>query len=65
MNILLMIHSLGHGGSERQLANTALGLDRSRFKPYVASVLEGIAASYDRESEWQDSEAVVRKRLPD
>ncbi|HTA46530.1 MAG TPA: glycosyltransferase [Bryobacteraceae bacterium] len=44
MNILLMIHSLGHGGSERQLANTALGLDRSRFKPYVASVLEGFQA---------------------
>jgi glycosyltransferase involved in cell wall biosynthesis len=41
MNVLLMIHSLGHGGSERQLANTALGLDRSRFNPHVASVLDG------------------------
>ena len=44
MNVLLMIHSLGHGGSERQLANTALGLDRSRFNPHVASVLEGFQA---------------------
>lgn len=43
-NVLLMIHSLGHGGSERQLANTALGLDRSRFQPHVASVLEGFQA---------------------
>jgi hypothetical protein len=33
--------------------------------PYVGSVLEGIALSYDREAEWQDSEATVRKRLPD
>ncbi len=40
-NILLMIHSLGHGGSERQLANTALGLDRTRFFPHVASVVGG------------------------
>ena len=33
--------------------------------PYIGGVLEGIAASYDREADWQDSEAVVRKRLPD
>ena len=44
MNILLMIHSLGHGGSERQLANTALALDRSRFNPHVASVVGGFQA---------------------
>jgi L-malate glycosyltransferase len=43
-NVLLMIHSLGHGGSERQLANTALGLDPLRFKVHVASVLEGFQA---------------------
>lgn len=43
-NVLLMIHSLGHGGSERQLANTALGLDRAHFNPHVASVLEGFQA---------------------
>jgi len=31
--------------------------------PYVASVLEKIAASYDHEAEWHDSEAKVSKRL--
>ncbi len=33
--ILLMSHSLGHGGGERQLALTALTIDRSRFEPHV------------------------------
>jgi len=33
--------------------------------PYVSSVLESIATSYDREAEWQDSESRVQKRLPD
>lgn len=33
--ILLMAHSLGHGGGERQLALTALNIDRSRFEPHV------------------------------
>lgn len=31
--------------------------------PYVSDVLEGIARSYDRDAEWHDSEASVRKRL--
>jgi glycosyltransferase involved in cell wall biosynthesis len=31
-----MSHSLGHGGGERQLALTALSLDRARFQPHVA-----------------------------
>lgn len=44
MPVLLLIHSLGHGGSERQLANIALALDRSRFTPHVASVLDGFQA---------------------
>ena len=30
-----MSHSLGHGGGERQLALTALNIDRSRFEPHV------------------------------
>jgi glycosyltransferase involved in cell wall biosynthesis len=33
--ILLMAHSLGHGGGERQLALTALGIDRTRFEPHA------------------------------
>lgn len=39
--ILLAVHSLGHGGSERQLANIASSIDRSIFSPHVASVLGG------------------------
>jgi len=31
--------------------------------PYVSSVVESIAASYDREAEWHDSEENVRKRV--
>lgn len=34
----------GHGGSERQLANIALSLDRSLFFPHVASVTGGFQA---------------------
>jgi len=43
--VLLMIHSLGHGGSERQLAALALALNRERFAPHVASVLDGFHAA--------------------
>lgn len=56
----------GEGGAqERELA--AKYRDWSQklaFQyPYVASVLEEIAASYDREAGWHDSEATVSKRL--
>jgi L-malate glycosyltransferase len=51
--ILLAIHSLGHGGSERQLANIALAVDRTRFSPHVASVLDGFQA-----------EELRRQRIP-
>jgi glycosyltransferase involved in cell wall biosynthesis len=33
--VLLMVQELTQGGSERQLAETALALDRSRFQPHV------------------------------
>ncbi|MGH9558526.1 MAG: glycosyltransferase family 4 protein [Bryobacteraceae bacterium] len=33
--ILLLVRELGHGGCERDLTKTALGLDRSRFEPHV------------------------------
>jgi len=42
--VLLMAHSLGHGGSERQLAGIALNLDRGRFTPHVATAFEGFRA---------------------
>src|SRR5580700_6208209 len=35
--VLLMARELHQGGSERQMAETALGLDRNRFEPHVGS----------------------------
>jgi L-malate glycosyltransferase len=42
--VLYLIHSLGHGGSERQLAAVARALDRTRFTPHAASVVGGFRA---------------------
>lgn len=39
--VLLMSHSLGAGGGERQLALTALNLNREKFRPHVAAALGG------------------------
>ena len=36
-----MARELGLGGTERQLAETALGLDRSRFEPHVGCFTGG------------------------
>jgi glycosyltransferase involved in cell wall biosynthesis len=36
-NVLLFSWGLDLGGTERQLAETALGLDRARFRPHVAA----------------------------
>jgi len=38
---LYLIHSLGHGGSERQVAAMALTIDRGRFAAHVATVKGG------------------------
>lgn len=41
--VLLMVRSLGLGGTERQLTETARFLDRDRFEPHVACLVpEGI-----------------------
>ncbi|HVW09984.1 MAG TPA: glycosyltransferase [Bryobacteraceae bacterium] len=37
-NVMLMTRTLGHGGTERQLAETALSLDPATFTPHVACV---------------------------
>jgi glycosyltransferase involved in cell wall biosynthesis len=37
LRVLLMSYCLDAGGTERQLANTAMGLDRSRFEPHVGT----------------------------
>jgi hypothetical protein len=60
------VHSRGEGGAqERELVAKYRGWAKQRAfdYPYVGGVLESIAASYDREAEWYDSEAKVRKRL--
>jgi hypothetical protein len=59
-------HWRGQGGSqERELAAKYRSwADRLHFDyPYVGGVLEDIAASYDRDAGWQDSEEKVTKRL--
>lgn len=48
--VLLMSHSLGHGGGERQLAITALALDRTRFTPHVAACEGGYQADQLRDA---------------
>jgi hypothetical protein len=55
-------HWRGEGGAqERELAGNyrRLAQQTAFGYPYVGSVLESIAVSYDRETEWQDSEATV------
>ena len=60
------VHWRGEGGAqERELAaKYRAWAERLHFDyPYVGGVLEGIAASYEREAGWQDSEAKIKKRL--
>jgi len=53
------------GGQERELAEKYRNWSRklSFEYPYVANLVERIAATYDREAEMEDSEVVVQKRL--
>jgi addiction module HigA family antidote len=62
------VHWRGEGGAqERDLARKYRRWAQLRAfdYPYIGAVLERIAAAYDREAEWEDSEAEVRKRLRD
>jgi glycosyltransferase involved in cell wall biosynthesis len=45
-----MAHSLGHGGGERQLALTALSVDRTRFEPHVGHCAGGFWTDRLREA---------------
>ncbi len=59
-------HWRGEGGEQvRELvAKYRARAERLHFDyPYVGGVIEGIAASYEREAGWQDSEAKITKRL--
>ena len=42
--VLYIIHTLGHGGMERQVAALALSLDPRRYRAHVATVLGGFGA---------------------
>ena len=58
--------ALGEGGEqERELAAKyrCRAERRAVDYPYVAGVLESIAAFYDREAAWEDDKAIVRARL--
>jgi len=62
------VHTRGEGGAqERELATKYRNWAQKLVfdYPYVARVLERIASTYDYEAEQHDSEAQVRKRLPD
>ena len=53
------------GTQERNLAAKYRGWAQQRAfdYPYVSSVLERIAADYDQEATWEDTEVAIRKRL--
>lgn len=60
------VHRRGEGGEqERELAaKYRTWAERLHFDyPYMGSVLEDIAVSYEREAAWRDSEAKVANRL--
>src|SRR5882672_3405199 len=42
IGVMLMTQQLGPGGTERQLAEIARSLDRSRFSPHVACLVDGV-----------------------
>jgi glycosyltransferase involved in cell wall biosynthesis len=41
LNVLLMAQQLGPGGTERQVTEIARALDRTRFRPHVACLVDG------------------------
>lgn len=56
----------GEGGNqERELAARYRGIAQSLAytHPFVGAMIESIAASYDREAQWEDTDAQVRSRL--
>ena len=58
--------AIGEGGEqERELAEKyrSWARQRSPHYPYVGSILEGIAADYDRQGLWQDDKAEIHLRL--
>jgi addiction module HigA family antidote len=61
------VHARGPGGDqERELAAKYRGWSKTVAvnSPFTARLLEEIARTYDREAEWHDTDADIRKRLP-
>jgi hypothetical protein len=59
-------HWRGEGGAqERELANQYEGWAKACEYDYprMASILRGMAGKYNHEAEWQDSEAMIRRRM--
>ncbi len=59
-------HPRGEGGAEERELGTRYRNWSRRLAfeyPFVARMLEDIAADYDCHAEWQDSRAAVRRRL--
>jgi len=60
-------HWRGPGGDqERELAARYRGWSKTLTinSPFTSRLLEEIAKSYDRDAEWHDTDANIRKRLP-
>jgi hypothetical protein len=60
------VHARGEGGDqERDIANKYRSWSRQLVFdfPYVADLVEQIAATYDREAAREDSQAAIRRRL--
>jgi len=60
------VHWRGEGGAQKRDIAAKYRVLAQRFTfeyPFVARLLEDIASSYERESDWHDSEAAVSKRL--
>jgi len=59
-------HWRGEGGDQERVLAARYRAWAARLQfdyPYVGGILESIAASYEREAGWQDSEAKITKRL--
>jgi hypothetical protein len=54
------------GDQERELAAKYRGWSKTIAvnSPFTSRLLEEIARSYDRDAEWHDTDANIRKRLP-
>lgn len=48
INILYLIDSMEDGGTERQLVELILGLDRKKFTPHICTLHDSVGSHYER-----------------